>query len=196
MITLRIDVDYAYPSRLKSIVKMVFKIKKQDKDYLKNCMIIAKLINQSKKEIKAYWFFTSYTIPNKELLTLLNEDKHEIGLHLIKNGSKETSLLQQITQKTIQYYSIHGTKGVCNQLLWGRNIGQQQTNIPIDFPLKSIHEFATSSLDFGVIQEDAMLSLHPDWLFKKSKSDRGPTIKMLTNLLQSNDNQQTEKAKT
>jgi hypothetical protein len=43
------------------------------------------MINESPKEVKAYWFFTPKTIPDAELLKLLNNSKHEIALHIRKN---------------------------------------------------------------------------------------------------------------
>ncbi len=71
MIKIRLDVDYPYPSRLKSFVYVGLNRKKPGKDYLKNSKIIAMMINESKKDVKAYWFFTPYTIPDKELLEML-----------------------------------------------------------------------------------------------------------------------------
>ena len=86
MIKLRIDVDYPYPSRTKSFLCVALRIKsKKAKDYLKNARIIAKMINESPKEVKAYWFFTPYTIPDKKLLDLLNPEKHEVALHVANN---------------------------------------------------------------------------------------------------------------
>ena len=76
MIKLRIDVDYPYPSRTKSFLCIALGIKsKNGKDYLKNARIIAKMINESQKEVMAYWFFTPYTIPDKRLLDLLEPSK-------------------------------------------------------------------------------------------------------------------------
>ena len=89
-IKLRIDVDYPYPSsRSRSFLCVALGIKRRDgKDYLKNAKIIAKMVNESPKQVKACWFFTLYAIPDKELLSLLNPDRHEIGLHVAKNPVK------------------------------------------------------------------------------------------------------------
>ena len=76
MIKLRIDVDYPYPSRAKSFLCVALRIKTRNgKDYLKNACVIAKMINESPKEVKAYWFFTPYTIPDKKLLELIEPSK-------------------------------------------------------------------------------------------------------------------------
>jgi len=75
MIKLRIDVDYPYPSRAKSFLYVALRIKNHRcKDYLRNAFIIARMINESPREIRVYWFFTPYTIPNKELLEQLNPE--------------------------------------------------------------------------------------------------------------------------
>ena len=69
MIKLRIDVDYPYPSRAKSFLYVALRIKdRKSKDYLKNAFIIARMINESPREVRGYWFFTPYTIPNKNCL--------------------------------------------------------------------------------------------------------------------------------
>ena len=73
MIKLRIDVDYPYPSRTKSFLYLAFGIKKRkSKDYLRNARVIANMINESPKQVMAYWFFTPYTIPDGKLLPCLN----------------------------------------------------------------------------------------------------------------------------
>ena len=72
MIKLRIDVDYPYPSRLKSFLYTALNIR-TSKDYLKNAKIIARMINESPKEVKAYWFFTPKTVPDRELLDMLDK---------------------------------------------------------------------------------------------------------------------------
>jgi hypothetical protein len=56
MIKLRLDVDYPYPSRLKSFFFTALNIKRPSKGYVENSKIIAKMINESEEEIMAYWF--------------------------------------------------------------------------------------------------------------------------------------------
>ncbi len=185
MIKLRIDVDYPYPSRAKSFLCVALKIKKKlSKNYLRNARVIATMINESKKDIKAYWFFTPYTIPDKELLDLLNPEKHEVALHVATNPNKEWKTLQQKTQRTIQYFTIHGTSHPLARLIWGRKLSQSRAEIPSDFPLKSFHEFESVSLDticgqFGIeetekgtvgwIEKGIVVSMHPEWLFQDNK---------------------------
>ena len=160
------------------------------KDYLRNARAIAKMINESPKNVKAYWFFTPYTIPDKKLLDLLNPERHEVALHIATDPYREWKILENETDRTVQYYTIHGTSRIFTQLLWGRKLGEKQVKVPADFPLKSFHEFTTFSLDRicfqlgfdgGVreanawIKQDFVLSMHPEWLFKKGKrSQRGP----------------------
>jgi len=50
LIESRIDVDYPYPSRIKSFIYTAFGIKTR-KEYLKNPKIIAKMINESQKNV-------------------------------------------------------------------------------------------------------------------------------------------------
>ncbi len=86
-IKLRLDVDYAYPSRVRSFLSTSLRVK-GDQNYLRNSKIIAQMINESEKRVKAYWFFTPTTIPDEELLELLSEAKHEVGLHVATNHYK------------------------------------------------------------------------------------------------------------
>ncbi len=141
VIRLRLDVDYAYPSRAKSFVYLALRIKNKRKNYLKNSKIIARMFKESPKQVMAYWFFTPYTIPDKALLDLLTPEKNEIGLHIATDPYKEWKILQNETQRTVKYYTLHGTSRVIAQLLWGRKIGQKQAKVPSDFPLKSLPRF-------------------------------------------------------
>jgi len=183
MIKLRLDVDYPYQSRTKSYLYIALGIKKRkSKDYLKNAQVIAKMINESPKDVMAYWFFTPYTIPDKKMLDLLNPDKHEVALHIANNPYQEWKILENETNRTVKYYTIHGTIGLLAQLLWERKIGQKQAKVPSDFPVKSFHDFPTISLDRvryshsldetareaeEAINQNRVLAVHPDWLFRK-----------------------------
>jgi hypothetical protein len=200
MIKLRFDVDYPYPSRAKSFLCLALGIKsKNGKDYLKNARIIAQMINESPKQVKAYWFFTPYTIPDKRLIGLLNPERHKVALHVANNPLKEWKVLENQTSRTVQYYTIHGTKRIFARLLWGRRLSESQTKIPSDFPLKSFHNFETYSLDAvcfhaGIdeakkaakewIKKEFVLSMHPEWLFQAGKrSRRGPFYEALKSVL-------------
>ena len=114
-------------------------------DYLKNARVIAKMVNESSKEVMAYWFFTPYTIPDEKLLELLNPVKHEVALHIANNPYQEWKILENETNRTVKYYTIHGTERLIAQLLWGRKFGQESVKVPDDFPLKnfrfSLHWF-------------------------------------------------------
>ena len=149
-IKLRIDVDYPFPSsRTISFLYVALGIKaKKSREYLKNARIIAGMINESHKPVMAYWFFTPYTIPDKKLLSILNPERHEVALHVAKNPYKEWKILETKTGRTAMFYTIHGTSRLFGQLLWKRKIGQKQAEVPSDFPLKSFHEFTTTSLEY------------------------------------------------
>jgi hypothetical protein len=200
MIKLRIDVDYPYPSRAKSFLYVALRIKKRrSSDYLKNSRIIARMINQSPKEVVAYWFFTPYTIPDKKLLDLLNSPKHEVALHIATDPYREWKILENETKRTVKYYTVHGTSRLFAQLLWGRKLGETQVKIPSDFPLESFHNPATFSLDrrsheIGIeraveqaqqcIDKGGVLSMHPEWLFKTGGNNRrGPYYDALRTIL-------------
>jgi len=199
MIKLRIDVDYPYPSRAKSFLYLALRIKeRRSRGYLKNARIIAKMINESPKQVMAYWFFTPYTIPDKKLLDLLNPDKHEVALHVATNPYREWKILENETQRKVNYYTIHGTESSISQLLWGRKPGEKQAKVPSDFPLKLCPVNPTWSLDYMVRErglegtketlnrwanKECAWSFHPEWLFKKGRK-RGPYYEALKSLLE------------
>lgn len=119
MMKLRIDVDYPYPSRLKSFLYTALNMK-TSKDYLKNAKIIARMINESPKEVKAYWFFTPKTIPDKKLLGMLDKERHEIALHIVNSPYEEMKLLEKTTGRRLNYYTIHGTSRLFARVIWKR----------------------------------------------------------------------------
>jgi hypothetical protein len=200
MIKLRIDVDYPYPSRAKSFLYVALRIKNHRcKDYLRNAFIIARMINESPREIRVYWFFTPYTIPNKELLEQLNPERHEVALHVANKPVEEWKTLEEKTSRKVTYYTIHGTQRLFARLLWGRKLSQAQASIPPDFPLTSFHSFTTMSLDreryrLGLekvlpsaeewVDHDVVLSFHPEWLLKQNtRNQRGPVQDVLQRIL-------------
>jgi len=200
-IKLRIDVDYPYPSsRRKSFLYIALGIKTQKaKDFLKNARIIAEIVNASPKKVIAYWFFTTYSIPDQKLLDLLHPERHVVGLHIATNPIKEWKMLEKETGRSVQFYTFHGTSNLFAQLLWKRKIGQKQATVPSDFPLKSFHDFRSTGLDtrmFEVglesvkkeseiwIKDGTFISIHPEWLFKKAqKNRRGPFYEALKIIL-------------
>lgn len=203
MIKLYIDVDYAYPSRVQSFLATVLK-RKIGKDYLKNSRIIAKMINETRREVKAYWFFTPYTTPNRELLGLLHVDRHEVALHVANNPHAELKHLEKATGRKINYYTVHGTERLLARLMWGRKLSADKALIPDGFPLKSFYdEFRNKELDFGLdwtcytnttaevvkiaecrIAKGAVLHIHPEWLFQRGTlNHRGPFYAALKSIL-------------
>jgi hypothetical protein len=201
MIKLAIDVDYPYPSRAKSFLYTLLPLNpKIGKDYLKNSKIIARMINESNKEVKAYWFFTAKTIPDQQLLGLLYEDKHEVALHVAKDPYVELKLLEKATQRKISYYTIHGTARLLGQIMWGRKRGQNEADVPDDFPLKYFYKAPPVEVDVWCnakrteeaveniekyITRGEVLHIHPEWLFKRGDrlTRRGPIYETLKRIL-------------
>lgn len=195
--TLRIDVDYTYPSRLRSFLYTALGIR-LGKDYLKNSKIIARMINESSKNVKAYWFFTPKTIPDKELLSLLNNDRHETALHIVNDPYGELKKLENSTGQKIRYYTVHGTSRLIARIMWKRWTSWTP-RIPKDFPLQSFYQFPTVGLDtlcytssLGQalkaseihVRKGYILHFHPIWLFQRGKlNQRAPYYEVLRRIL-------------
>ncbi len=197
LIRFRIDVDYAYPSRTRGFIHTALNIR-ISKNYLKNAKIIAKMINESSKELKAYWFFTLKTIPDNEILKLLDNNRHEIALHIVKNPYREWKQLESATGQKIKYYNIHGTARLIARIMWKRwKINRPK--IPLKYPLESFYQFPAKGLDricyrytakqAGKIAEEHIekgyvLHIHPVWLFQRGKmNQRGPFYITLRRIL-------------
>ena len=200
MLRLRFDVDYPYHSRLNSVLYM-WGYRASYWYYLNEAKAIALLINASQVDVKAYWFFTPYTLPDKTLLSLLTPDKHVIGLHVINSPEAELAKLESIVGRKVEYYTVHGTDSLAGQFIWHRKIGQKVIEVPKDFPCKNFHEELTHSLDracYGVSFEKALvetyrrvargfvLAAHPEWLTKSNGNSRGPYYDVLFSLLSGN----------
>jgi hypothetical protein len=197
LIKLRIDVDYPYPSRVRSFIYTALGIK-MGSDYLKNSKIIARMINESAKEVKAYWFFTPKTIPDRELLELLGNSKHEIALHIANDPYRELKLLEEVTGRSLRYYTIHGTASLLARLMWKR-WKTRAPRVPNGFPLQSFYQFPVLGLDvlcntntteqamkiaLSRITKGDFLHFHPIWLFQKGKMNhRGPFYETLRKIL-------------
>ena len=199
MIKLRLDVDYAYPSRKQSFLFTALNLK-GGKNYLKNSKIIAKMINESPQQVVAYWFFTPYTIPDAELLELLDTKKHEVALHVATDAYKEWKNLEQATKRKVRFYTVHGTARLPARLIWKRRINQAKARIPDGFPLKSFYDYATIGLDVlcfrdpteqavriaqNHIAKGEVLHVHPEWLLQRGTlNHRGPYYGTLKTLLE------------
>jgi len=197
LIKLRIDVDYPYPSRVRSFLYTALN-SKTSKDYMKNSKILVKIINDSAENVKAYWFFTPKTIPDNELLTLLNGSKHEVALHVVNDPKRELEQLENATRRKIRYYTIHGTARLFARIMWKR-WKTKSPPIPKDFPLQSFHQLPTSGLDRlcyfysteqavkiaeADIKGGRVLEIHPIWLFQRGKiNHRGPFYETLRKIL-------------
>ena len=198
MIKLRLDVDYAYPSRQQSFLFTALNLK-GGKDYLKNSKIIAKMINESPQPVVAYWFFTPYTIPDAELLGFLPPERHEVALHVATDAYKEWKNLEQATNRKVRFYTVHGTARLPARLIWKRKITQAKAPIPDGFPLKSFYDYATIGLDVLCFRDSTeqavriaqnhvakgeVLHVHPEWLLQRGTlNHRGPYYDTLKSLL-------------
>jgi len=196
LIKLRIDVDYPYPSRFRSFLYTGFGIK-MGGDYLRNSKIVARMINESPKDVKAYWFFTPKTMPDRELLIMLDECRHEIGLHIANHPRSELELLKKIIGREVSYYTVHGTERIFARLMWRRR--EKKPKIPEDYPLQSFYVFPTLHLDrlchtYGTeksvrianesIAREEVLHIHPIWLFQRGRMNpRGPYYESLRRIL-------------
>jgi hypothetical protein len=197
LITLRIDVDYPYPSRIRSFMYTALNIKTNG-DYLRNSKIVARMINDSPQEVKAYWFFTLKTLPDRELLALMDNARHELALHIVNDPVKELGLLKQATGREICYYTFHGTARVLARVMWKR-WKTSVPAVPADFPLQSFHQFPKMGLDIlcyastteqavkiaeNEIAQKHVLQIHPIWLFQKGKlNHRGPYYEAFKRIL-------------
>jgi hypothetical protein len=198
LIRLRIDVDYPYPSRIRSFMCTALNLRLGG-NYLKNSKIAAKMINESAREVKAFWFFTLKTIPDEELLTIMNNPKHEVALHIVNDPVEELQFLEKATKRKIRYYTIHGTTRLLARVMW-RRWKAKVPNIPIDFQLESFHQFPTVGIDSlcYVHQPNEALRLaeermragdviyfHPIWLFQRgTMNHRGPCYDVLKRILE------------
>ena len=198
-IKLRMDVDYAYPSRLKSFFFMILNTKVEN-SYLKNAKIIAQMVNESTRKVRAYWFFTPYTLPDEDMLALMRKDRHEAALHVAVDPYRELEQLEKATNQRVVYFTIHGTERFLAQILWRRKPFQTRAIIPEGFPLDDFWTtFDTVRLDLDVyskskdkaleiakqgVAEGKVLHVHPEWLFKPGGriNRRGPyydSLKMI-----------------
>ena len=147
------------------------------------------MINDSPKEVRAYWFFTFNTVPDEELLHMLNAETHEIALHVVNHPYKELAFLEKAARRSIKYFTIHGTSRLLGRILW-RRWAAKTPKISKDFPLQSFHQFPTFPLDSfcythgiaktveiaeGSISREKILEIHPEWLLQRGTlNHRGP----------------------
>jgi hypothetical protein len=158
------------------------------------------MVNDSPRDIKAYWFFTPTTTPDEELLQVLGREKHEVALHVASNPNAELELLEKAARRKLNYYNIHGTERLLARLMWGRRLGEAKVQVPKDFPLKYIYERPPQELDRvcysnstsqavkiaeGSIERGEALHVHPEWLFQRGTiNHRGPIYDALKTILQ------------
>jgi hypothetical protein len=156
------------------------------------------MINESSKNVKAYWFFTSKTLPDEELLLMLRSERHEVALHVTNRPYEEMEILEKATGRQISYYTIHGTSRLLGRILWSRWKAKAPA-VPRDFPLQTFHQFPTFVLDSccyakgtakavetaeASITQGKVLEVHPEWLFQRGTiNHRGPYYEALRHIL-------------
>lgn len=206
MIKLRIDVDYAYPSRPLDFLCTFLSIKRT-KNYLRNAKIIARMINESPRKVKTYWFFTPQTTPDNELLRLLVESNHEIALHVARDAYAEWRLLEKRIKRKVRYYTVHGTERLLARLMWRRKPWEDKAKIPKNLQLISFYKYPTVGLDLlcfnnptekvvkiaeDKISQGKILHVHPVWLFQQGAINRrGPYYETLKTILKVDNELQT-----
>ncbi len=80
--------------------------------YLTELKVILRLLNE--RTARAYVFFRRCTLPSREILRLLEQGGHEIGLHLENSRSfssfeNERGILEKHVGKKIRAFSKHGS---------------------------------------------------------------------------------------
>ena len=157
------------------------------------------MINESSCEVKAYWFFTPYTIPDKELLEMLNPEKHEVALHVASKPYEELKNLEAATGRKLIHYTVHGTSRLLGRLIWKRKLWESVVPIPKDFPLKNFYDYPNVSYDvvchtnstikavelaYAYLNKGEILHVHPEWLFQRGTfNHRGPYYQPLKQIL-------------
>jgi len=194
---LRIDVDYPFTSRWTSFFYTLVGGKRFFSywyRYLENSKIIANMINESKENVKAYWFFTYKTLPDGQMLELISNSKHEIGLHAVNNIDKELKKLERVTTLKIRYYTVHGIKRFFAKIIWKhfRKLKIKDEKLQLfDFELASVDrlcydydEDKAYNITKESISKGNVVHFHPDWLFQWATLNKhAPYYNVLEKLL-------------
>ena len=129
MITLRIDVNWPYPWKLTSFLYTALGFRAA-KGYLRNYKTVARMVNESHQEVKAYWFFTRKTVLRRELLAFLNDKRNEVRLHIVNDPDGESNNqenLEELTDKKIVCARCTNSQGFSENscVIGGRAGGQE-----------------------------------------------------------------------
>jgi c-di-GMP-related signal transduction protein len=174
---IRVDCDYPYNLRLKNFLS-VFLRTKLGKGYLANAKEIARIVNNSKKDIHVIWFVTNSTIPDNEFLQLINNSKHEIGLHAVSNVESELLILSSHLKKLgykkqIHYFNQHGVKRLLSKIVWHKFTKGLQQQCSLKYfgvrdwvCLDALCYEVGQSEAFKIASKYDVLYFHPDWLDK------------------------------
>ena len=204
MITFRVDVDYPYSNRLKSFLSTLLRVKLGN-GYLENSKIIAQMMNESDNEVKCFWFFTVNTFPDREMLTLLNNPRHEICLHVVSDVYEEWinleyHLMRLHGEKTFEYmvfnpkvkfYNRHGIDNFLTRIIWHKlnsdliepnslSCFSNDNTVGLDMLCSCVGQKKAYQIAKGF----QIIYFHPDWLFQTGKLNRrGRFFEVLEKLL-------------
>jgi hypothetical protein len=117
---LRVDVDRPYGRQpffrhlLSRLGSDAYVPRVESLGYLKELRVILRMLNQ--RGVRADVFFRRCTLPSAEILDLIEQGGHEIGLHLENSRSFETfraekEMLEAHVGKSVSAVSKHGSGG-------------------------------------------------------------------------------------
>jgi peptidoglycan/xylan/chitin deacetylase (PgdA/CDA1 family) len=116
----RLDIDRPYGKRpvhrhvLSRLSSDLYCPRVQALGYLKELEEMLRLLNE--KQARAYVFFRRCTLPSDNVMKLLEQGGHEIGLHLedsrsLASFTREKALIEKHIGKRVQSFSKHGSGG-------------------------------------------------------------------------------------
>lgn len=157
---------------------------------MRDSKVLCKLLNEY--EATALWFPTILTIPDKELLGLLDAGGHEIGCQVIWDED-EIEKLQAEIGREIRFYVIHGTGTLINKLLWRRlrppSVESREIvrvrGASINFDKFCYRHSPHAILKmFKKLSRKTIIVAHPTYINRSSiLSKKGPTLGMFSFLL-------------
>jgi len=188
MKTLKIEVDYPYPSRVKSAVFLAVRRVPHSWDYLVLCKILAQLINESANHVEAWWFFTYLTLPDRELVDWIDNPRHRIGLHVVSDPVQEKALLEDRIGTKVSHFTIHGVTAR-NFLVWRRlhtpsvdGMSYFEDQYPSLDVLCRSHSAGEA---VEIARQLPVLSFHPIWLLQNGTiNKRGSYLEPLLKILE------------
>jgi len=186
---LRVDIDFPYPRQTENYLNILLGLR--FKNYLEDSKTLCRLLNRY--NATATWFPTVLVIPDRELLDLLDEGRHEIGCQFIWRESEIERLRSELGRE-IRFYAIHGTGTLINKVLWRRfrhpSIESKELvciRDDINFD-KLCYRYPPCEIlkIFKKLSSKTMVVTHPTYMNRRSVlSKKGPTSETFSFLLKS-----------